>query len=291
MSRLFCFGIGYSALHLIAELLLDEDWSFAGTCRSEEKCAEVRAAGVDAVPFERGNPVADLVTALRDVTHLLVSVPPDEFGDPVLDMHAADIAAVAPRLQWAGYLSTTGVYGDHGGGWVDEGSALTPAGARGWRRVRAEAGWYTLHQESGVPLHVFRLAGIYGPGRSPLEQLRKGTAHRVDKPGQYFSRIHVDDLVGTVHASMGQPNPGRVYNVCDDEPAHPAEVVAYAAGLLGMEPPPLVPFEQAELSEMARSFYGETKRVRNDRIKQELGLRLRYPTYREGLAALAAAPV
>lgn len=288
MNRLFCFGIGYSALHVIAELMLRDDWSFAGTCRTEEKCARTRAAGVDAVPFERGTPLANAAEVLRDVTHLLLSVPPDEHGDPVLDAHAADLALLAPRLQWAGYLSTTGVYGDRGGGWVDETSDLTPAAPRGWRRVRAEAGWFTLHQESGLPLHIFRLAGIYGPGRSPLEQLKQGTAHRIDKPGQYFSRIHVEDLAQVVLASMRTPNPGRVYNVCDDEPAHPADVVAYAAQLLQMPSPPLVPFADAHLSDMARSFYDENKRVRNDRMKAELGVVLRYPTYREGLAALAS---
>lgn len=287
--KLFCFGIGYSALHLIAELMREDGWSFAGTCRGEDKCARAREAGVDAFPFSRGNLIANFAAALQGTTHLLLSIPPDEAGDPVLDMHAADIATLAPHLRWVGYLSTTGVYGDRGGAWVDESAALTPAGARGWRRVRAEAGWFTLHQESGLPLHIFRLAGIYGPGRSPLDQLRGGTARRIDKPGQYFSRIHVEDLAQVLLASMRAPNPGRIYNVCDDEPAHPADVVAHAARLLAMEPPPLVPFASAELSEMARSFYAENKRVQNGRIKDELGVRLRYPTYREGLAALAPA--
>ena len=269
-------------------LFRSDGWSFAGTCRTEDKCARAREAGVDAVPFERGSPVPNAANTLRDVTHLLLSVPPDEHGDPVLDAHAADLAALAPRLRWVGYLSTTGVYGDRGGGWVDETGALTPVAARGWRRGRAEAGWFTLHQESGLPLHIFRLAGIYGPGRSPLEQVKQGTAHRIDKPGQYFSRIHVDDLAQVVLASMRKPNPGRVYNVCDDEPAHPAEVVAYAAHLLQLPPPPLVPFADANLSEMARSFYAESRRVRNDRMKRVLGVTLRYPTYREGLTAIAA---
>lgn len=287
--KLFCFGIGYSALHLIADLMLEDDWTFAGTCRTEDKCVRAREAGIDAVAFERGSPIKSIAAALQGVTHLLLSVPPDDVGDPVLDEHAADLAVLAPQLRWAGYLSTTGVYGDRGGGWVDESGALMPANARGWRRVTAEAGWFTLHQESGLPLHIFRLAGIYGPGRSPLDQLRAGTAHRIDKPGQYFSRIHVEDLARVLMASMRRPNPGRVYNVCDDEPAHPADVVAHAAKLLGMEPPPLVPFATAQLSEMARSFYAENKRVQNHRIKDELSVVLRYPTYREGLAVLASA--
>ena len=283
--KLFCFGLGYSALGLVAELL-EDDWQVAGTCTGEEKRAALRAAGIDAHLFRRDHPIAPAV--LAGTTHLLSSIPPDDFGDPVVDTHAADIALHVPSLAWAAYLSTTGVYGDRAGAWVDETSDLTPSGPRGMRRVRAEAAWFTLHTESSLPLHIFRLAGIYGPGRSTFDHLRVGTAHRIDKPGQVFSRIHLDDLVAVLRASIEHPNPGRTYNVCDDEAASPAVVTEYAARLLGVEPPPLVPFADAKLSEMARSFYAENKRVRNDRIKQELDVRLRYPTYREGLAALLA---
>ena len=283
--KLFCFGLGYSALGLAAELL-EEDWQVAGTCTGEEKQAALRAAGIDAHLFRRDHPIAAAV--LAGTTHLLSSIPPDDFGDPVVDTHAADIALHVPSLAWAAYLSTTGVYGDRAGGWVDESADQTPSGRRGVRRVRAEAAWFTLHTESSLPLHIFRIAGIYGPGRTAFDQLRAGAAHRIDKPGQVFSRIHVDDLVAVLRASMARPHPGRAYNVCDDEAAPPAVVVEHAARLLGVDPPPLIPFAEAKLSEMARSFYAENKRVRNDRIKQELGVRLRYPTYREGLAAVLA---
>jgi nucleoside-diphosphate-sugar epimerase len=210
-------------------------------------------------------------------------VPPDEAGDPVLGRHAGDLAQLAP--DWVGYLSTTGVYGDRAGGWVDETAALAPVGERGRRRIAAEAGWHAL----GLKLHVFRLAGIYGPGRSALDTVRAGTARRIVKPGQWFSRIHVEDLAAVLAASIARPNPGAVYNVCDDEPAPPQDVIEHACRLLGRAPPPAIPFDQAVLSPMARSFYDESKRVSNARIKTELGVRLRYPDYRAGLAALLAA--
>ncbi len=181
------------------------------------------------------------------------------------------------------------MYGDRGGGWVDEQSELRPSGARGRRRVAAEAGWRDLWRQHGVPVHIFRLAAIYGPGRSPFEALRAGTARRIDKPGQVFSRIHVEDLANVLLASMAGPRPGAVYNVCDDEPAPPAAVTAHAADFLGLPAPPLVPFDAAELSPMARSFWDDNKRVSNALIKAELGIRLRYPSYREGLAAILAA--
>ena len=191
-------------------------------------------------------------------------------------------------LAWLGYLSTTGVYGDRGGGWVDETSRLQPTGDRGRRRVAAEQGWLDLWNRRGVPVHIFRLAAIYGPGRSAFDALRAGTARRICKPGQVFSRIHVEDLANVLIASMERPRPGAVYNVCDDDPAPPAAVVGYAAELLGIEPPPLVPIEAAGLSPMARSFYDDNKRVANGLIKTELGVTLRYPDYRAGLAAILA---
>ena len=185
-----------------------------------------------------------------------------------------------------GYLSTTGVYGDHGGAWVDEATALTPNTERGQRRLAAEEQWLALHRDHGLPVHVFRLAGIYGPGRNTLDNLRDGTAKRVVKPGQVFSRIHVDDIAGVLLASMARPNPGRAYNVADDEPCPPQDVVTFAAELLGLAPPHEIPFEDARLSPMARSFFADSKRVSNARIKSELGYSLRFPTYREGLKSL-----
>jgi nucleoside-diphosphate-sugar epimerase len=287
--RLFCFGLGYSAL-TFARRLRREGWRVAGTCRGEDKRAALAREGFDVHLFERGRPLGDAHAALSGTTHILSSVPPDDEGDPVLDHHADDIARVdGSGLAWVGYLSTTGVYGDRGGGWVDEATPPQPINARSWHRLEAEEAWLALWRERGVPVHVFRLAGIYGPGRGALEQIRAGTAKRIVKPGQVFSRIHVEDIARTLEASMARPNPGAIYNVCDDEPAPPDEVVAYACELLGVPAPPPVPFDAAALSPMARSFYADNKRVSNRRIKDELGVRLAYPNYREGLRGLLTA--
>ncbi|WP_207461993.1 SDR family oxidoreductase [Azospirillum sp. SYSU D00513] len=285
--RLFVFGLGYSA-GVFAEALKADGWRVGGTCRTEEKRAELEARGFEAVLFDREHPLPDAPALLDGVTHLLVSVPPDAKGDPVLDLHGRDIAGLR-RLDWAGYLSTTGVYGDTGGEWVSEASWLRPNGDRQRRRVEAERGWQYLHREYGVPMHIFRLAGIYGPGRSAIDHVREGTAKRVDKPGQVFCRIHVEDIAATLRASMASISPGAVYNLADDLPCPSHEVVAHACALLGVEPPPLVPFDQAELSPMAASFYADCRRVRNDRIKTRLGVVLKHPDYRAGLAAQLAA--
>jgi nucleoside-diphosphate-sugar epimerase len=283
---LFCFGLGYTALAL-ARRLQGEGWRITGTCRQAKRQEALAGLGIETWIFDRDRPLADSAAALAGCTHLLSSVPPDESGDPVLDLHGPDIASRS-GLAWIGYLSTTGVYGDRQGGWVDEESALEPTGERGRRRVAAEAGWLALGQRAGLPVHLFRLAGIYGPGRSAFDALRTGRAQRIDKPGQVFSRIHVADIVQILEASMARPRAGAIYNLCDDDPAAPADVIAHAAALLGVAPPPLIPFAEAKLSEMARSFYDDNKRVRNDRIKQELGVRLIYPGYRAGLAAILA---
>ncbi len=284
MPRLFCFGLGYSALAL-ARALKARGWTVAGTCRSEDARLALAAEGIEAYLFDRERPLADPSAKLAGTTHVLSSVPPDDQGDPVLDCHADAVAAL--DTNWIGYLSTTGVYGDRGGDWVDESSDLRPVGPRGRRRVEAEEGWLDLWRRHGRPVHLFRLAGIYGPGRGPFEQVRTGTARRVIKPGQVFSRIHVDDIVQVLEASMAKPHPGAAYNVCDNEAAPPQDVIVEASRLLGIPPPPEIPFETADLSPMARSFYDELKRVSNRRIREELGVRLRYPTYREGLAAQA----
>ncbi len=281
--RLFCFGLGFSARALAARLRA-RGWRIAGTTRAPERAAALRDKGIEAFLFDRGRPLDDTAAALAGTTHLLSSVPPDEAGDPVIDHHGVDIAACL-SLEWVGYLSTTGVYGDRDGGWVDEDSALEPTGSRGERRVAAERDWLALE---GLPVHLFRLAGIYGPGRSALDTVRAGRAQRIDKPGQVFSRIHVEDIASVLEASMARPNPGAAYNLCDDEAAPPAEVIAYACELLDVPPPPLVPFDQAELSPMGRSFYRDNKRVSNRRIKEELGVTLAYPDYRAGLQALLA---
>ena len=280
MPHLLCFGLGYSA-QALADRVAKDGWKVSGTSRNPSASAEY---GRNRFDREHALPAA----AFAGVTHILVSVPPDETGDPVLDCHRGDIAAM-PGLRWLGYLSTTGVYGDRGGGWVEENSELRPSGDRGRRRVVAESGWLDLWRARGVPVHVFRLAAIYGPGQSPFDALRAGTAKRIDRPGQMFSRIHVEDLASALLASIARPRPGAVYNVCDDEPAPPGDVVAHAAGLLGLPAPPLAPFDQAQLSPMAKSFYDDNKRVSNAQIKSELGVALRYPDYRAGLAAILAA--
>jgi nucleoside-diphosphate-sugar epimerase len=275
-----CFGLGYTARALAGRLAAG-GWTVRGTSRGAEPAAEYPAQR-----FDRDAPLAP--GEFAGVSHILVSVPPDDIGDPALDRHGDDIARV-PGLAWLGYLSTTGVYGDRAGGWVDERAELRPSGVRGRRRVAAEAGWLDLWRRRGVPVHIFRLAAIYGPGRSAIDALRAGTAKRIARPGQVFSRIHVADLASVLAASIARPRPGAIYNICDDEPAEPAAVVAHAATLLGLPAPALVPFEAAELSPMARSFYDDNKRVSNALIKSELGVTLRYPNYRAGLAAILAA--
>jgi len=282
-ESLFCFGLGYSA-GFLSRGVARQGWRVLGTTRETPVVREE----FPLQRFCRGHPLAAAKSTLAGSSHVLISVPPDESGCPVLDEHGADLAA-CEGLAWLGYLSTTNVYGDHEGGWVDERSPVTPSGVRGKRRAEAEAGWLDLHRRTGLPVHIFRLAGIYGPRRSALDAVKSGTARRVAKPGQVFSRIHVEDLAAVLRASIAQPRPGAIYNVCDDEPAAPEDVVTYAASLLGMAPPPMEDFAHADLSPMARSFYDDNKRVSNQRVKDELGVTLRYPTYREGLAALSRA--
>jgi nucleoside-diphosphate-sugar epimerase len=280
---LFCLGLGQVALCL-AERLIARGWSVAGTTRSEAKAAEFARRGIRAIVAARETPPADPDAALAGATHLLSSIAPDTEGDAGLDLWRAAIGR-HPGWRWIGYLSATSVYGDRQGGWVDEATPPQPNGDRGRNRLAAERRWQAL----APPAHVFRLAGIYGPGSNALATVRSGRAQRVVKPGLAFSRIHVEDIATVLEASMARPEPGTVYNVADDEPAPPDAVIAYACDLLGVEPPPLIPFETAELSPMARSFYADDKRVSNRRIKEALGVTLRYPTYREGLAALLPA--
>ena len=282
-KTLLSFGHGYSA-RALTRLLLPEGWAVIGTTRSEEKAETLRSEGVDPLVW----PGADMTDALARATHLLISAGPDEHGDPVLAQMADKIVAKAPDLEWVGYLSTTGVYGDHNGGWVDESAALTPATKRGQLRVEAAAQWQALPD---LPIHIFRLAGIYGPGRGPFSKVRNGTARRIIKEGQVFSRTHVEDIAQILHASIKKPNPGAAYNVCDDDPAPPQDVIAYAAKLLGLPIPEAIDFDKAEMSPMARSFYAESKKVSNKRIKEELGVDLIYPNYRAGLQALLKAEI
>lgn len=277
-KTLFSFGHGYSA-RALARILIPQGWNVIGTTRSEEKARRLESEGVRPLVW----PDADLSASLAEATHLLISAGPGPEGDPVLNVCGPQIAALASKLEWAGYLSTTGVYGDHQGGWVDEATPLTPSTRRGQLRVEAEAAWQAI---DGLPLHIFRLAGIYGPGRGPFEKVRQGTARRIVKQGQVFSRIHVEDIAQVLQASIERPNPGAIYNMCDNDPAPPQDVIGYAAELLGLPLPPEVDFETADMSPMARSFYAESKRVDNTRIKTELGVELIYPEYRNGLKAL-----
>ncbi len=264
----------------MARALQQQGWCVAGTCRDEATADALRGEGIDAVVF------GAVAEPLAGTTHLLSTAPPGDGGDPVLARYSGEIAGLAARLDWAGYLSTTGVYGNRDGALVDETSSLRPSNARGEARVAAEETWSDLHRRHGLKLHIFRLAGIYGPGRNALAALRTGTARRIIKPGQVFSRIHLSDILGILQASMAKPHGGAVYNVCDDEAAPPQDVVTFASQLLALPPPPEIAIDDAGVSAMARSFYNDNKLVSNDRIKKELGVVLRYPDYRRGLQAL-----
>lgn len=280
--KMLIFGHGYSA-GFLTPLLRADGWQVTGTTRSN--LGRVRQAGADPILWPGDEDAVRRAIAGADA--ILTCVAPGADGDPVLAAFRDDLARARPF--WVGYLSTTGVYGDRQGGWVDEGSVLDGSGPRGQARIRAEAAWRDLAEGAGLPLHIFRLAGIYGPGRGPFEKLRNGTARRIIKPGQVFSRIHAEDIAQVLMASLAHPAPGTAYNVCDDDPAPPQDVIAHAAALLGLPMPPAIPFEDAEMTPMARSFYGDSKRVSNRRITQDLGVRLRYPDYASGLAAILKA--
>ena len=284
--RLVVLGLGYSAAAFVAQGSRRFSHVTA-TVRQPERARDLSRSGLEAVAWAGGPPPAALARALRQADALLVSVPAAEGGDPALPWLASDIAT-APGLRWIGYLSTVGVYGDHAGAVVTESSALRATSRRGLDRIAAEAAWLRLGESAGKAVQIFRLAGIYGPGRNQLAALREGTARRIVKPGHLFSRIHVEDIAGACLASLDRPRAGAAYNVADDEPALASEVVAFAAGLLGVPPPPEEPFETAALSPMARSFYADSRLVSNARLKGELGYAPRFPTYREGLRALLA---
>ncbi|MGB0904441.1 MAG: SDR family oxidoreductase, partial [Mangrovicoccus sp.] len=232
-GHLLSFGHGYSA-QALAQLLLPMGWTVTGTTRSAEKAQKLAQSGIAAKIW----PGDDLSEALDQASHILISTAPGEAGDPVLGEFRDKLESRGSDFAWVGYLSTTGVYGNHDGAWVDESTALTPATKRGAWRVAAESAWQDLAQSAGLPLHIFRLAGIYGPERGPFAKVRAGTARRIIKPGQVFSRIHVHDIAQTLAASIARPNPGAIYNVCDDDPAPPQDVIGHAAELLGCPLPP-----------------------------------------------------
>ena len=281
-NNLFCFGFGFAAQALAQRLLL-KNWSAYGTCRTADK--KVCLVNLPILSFDGTHPSSEIFEALNKATHLLVSIPPQAFGDVVLKNFSSHIAK-NKNLQWIGYISSTGVYGDTKGEWVDESSPLKPTTELNVRRVESESAWLKMASQNGCPVMVFRCVGIYGPGRNLLISVKQGKARRIEKPGLVFSRIHVEDLAQTLEASIQKPKPGEIYNVCDDEPAPPSETSEYAFKLLNISPPPLIPFELAELSEIASGFYKNCKRVSNKKIKKELGVKLKYPNYRIGLDAI-----
>ncbi len=278
-KHILFFGFGFSA-EALSRRLDTREWEITATSRSKEGAKAISQLGFNGVIFN------ELNTIPQSITHVVSSVPPDADGDPVLRKFSDVLAAQAKHMRWVAYLSTTGVYGDHAGGVVDETTPLTPNTERGHRRLLAEQAWLDLHHKHQLPVHIFRLAGIYGPGRNALENLKDGTAKRVIRQGQIFSRIHVEDIAGVLEASIHRPHPGRAYNVADDAPCPPQDVIVYGAELLGIETPPEVPFETAELSPMARSFYMDSKRVSNARVKSELDYCFQFPNYRLGLKSL-----
>jgi nucleoside-diphosphate-sugar epimerase len=275
-KQFFIFGAGYSG-KAFARGNTDPKTRVFGTTRAPEKFEALRQAGIDPLLFD-GALTPEISEALKTTTHLVISVAPEEAGDPVLNALHDTIAADMPALAWIGYLSTVGVYGDHGGGWVDETAECRPVSKRSVMRVAAERGWLKLGKQIGRPVAILRLSGIYGPGRNALVNLDNGTARRLVKPDQVFNRIHCDDIAGALW-HLAESNTGGIFNVTDDEPAPPQDVVTYAASLMGVTPPPEIPFETAQLSPMARSFYGENKRVANAAIKAA-GYRFRFPDYR-----------
>ncbi len=270
-GRFFCFGFGYAALRLAAQLA-QQKWECAGALTNDAN--KELLAGVDLKPMTFGQ-----MPVLTDVTHVLISVPPTPDGDLMMRMYG-NLIATTRSLRWVGYLSATSVYGDHRCGWVNEQTPVKATTIRGQQRIAAEREWQSV---KSLPLHIFRLSGIYGPGRSAVDAVRVGRAQRIDKPGHVFNRMHVDDIANTLMASMLKPKAGEIYNLADDLPASAADVTAYAAELLGAPKPPLVPYNTAELSAEMRDFYAECKRVHNDKIKQDLGVQLKFPDYKSGL--------
>lgn len=283
-KRLFCFGYGYTSAMLVAAMKAQPkaQWSFAGTTRDAEKMQDLRSLGIKAFLMPENRGLADPFAMLAGVTHILITTPPDDEGCPVFRLHGHDIAQL-PDVEWVGYLSATSVYGNRDGGWVDETSETRPISKRGSRRLLAEQQWQSLARNDGLPVHIFRLAGIYGPGQSGLDAVRAGRARRIKKEGHAFNRIHIEDIVQVLLASMSKPDPGAVYNVSDDNPAGSWEVITHAGELLDIELLPMMPYDDADLAPITRSFYADNKRVKNDKIKNELGVTLKYPSYKEGL--------
>jgi nucleoside-diphosphate-sugar epimerase len=287
-KNLFCFGFGYCAAAL-SIALRQYNWTIGGTTTDLEKRTYLRQNGINAYLFDSTQPLPALDRILQDTTHLILSIPPTEHGDIAYEMHGQELEAL-PNLEWVGYLSATSVYGNYNGSWVDEETPPSPNSRRGSLRLKAEQQWYDLFLNSGFPLHIFRLAGIYGPGRSTLDVVRAGKARRIVKEGHVFNRIHIDDIVQTLFASMIYPQPGEIYNLADDDPEPSHEVIKYSCELLGLEVPELIPYDEVDyLAPIVRSFYQDNKRIKNEKIKRDLGVKLLYPDYKLGLNACFAA--
>lgn len=284
-KNLFCFGLGFTGSALVREVRA-RGWTAAGTCREKTNDDVWTQAGVQPHFFDGKNISEAVESDVREASHVLVTIPPQKDTGDVVLKRCKKILTRCSQLRWLGYLSTTGVYGNRDGAWVDETSELKPEFDHQRRRVEAEEQWRNLYREHQVPVHIFRLAGIYGPGRNLLQRVRQGTARRIDQPGLVFNRIHVEDVVQVLSASMDHPHPGAIYNVSDDLPSSPAEAVAFACELLNVEVPPMIGLEDAEISKMGRAFYLTNKKMRNQKIKEELGVQLRYPDYKAGLRAL-----
>jgi len=286
-KKLFCYGYGYVAQHLIETLKKqDPSWEFIVTTTNRQKLSDIRDQGLKAFLFSDEMPFNDPLFAMEGVTHILISTPAKDDGDIVFKTHARDILNIS-TVKWIGYLSSTSVYGNRDGAWVDETSELRPTSKRGSKRVKAENQWLKLRRLVGIPINIFRLSGIYGPGRSTLDTVRVGNTKRVFKEGHAFSRIHIDDIIQVLIASMDQPQPGDIYNLADDMPSSSDELIDYACQLLGMESPPLIPYDNdVDISPMAHSFYKDNKRIKNDKIKDKLGITLKYPDYKKGLNAI-----
>lgn len=282
-KRFFCFGYGYTADYLGHALQNeDEGWTIGATIRDEDRQRDLLSRRIRARIFDDEHPIVDPPTFFNRFSHLLISIPPTADGDPVFNMHAQDLIGLK-NLKWVGYLSSAAVYGDRDGGEVTELSEVRPTSARGSKRALAERQWLSLYEQHGVPVHIFRLAGIYGPGRSALDSVRAGMARRISKPDHKFNRIHVEDIVQVLRHSFMKPNPGSIYNLSDDLPAPSYDVIEYACQLLGKPIPPIIPYEEADLAPITLSFYNDNKIVRNDKIKSEFGIQLKYPDYRSGL--------
>ena len=285
LKNLFCFGLGFTGSFLAGKLQTD-GWGVSGTCREVDRTALLASGGLKVFIYNGDQVAPDLIAALKRASHILVTIPPRSDGEDRVLEHFGEIIKASSRLKWLGYLSTTGVYGNRNGEWVDEASELKPTFDHQKRRAEVEQRWMTMAREQGAPVHIFRLAGIYGPGRNLIERVRQGKVKRIDQPGLVFNRVHVADVAQTLIASMNHPSPGSVYNVADDLPSAPAEAAAYACQLLGVDVPPLMSLQEAELSEMGRSFYLTHKRVSNRKIKREPAIQLLYPDYQKGLQAI-----